>query len=171
MDTEHKKNKCMMYIVAILSILLILITPFVVYSNHNDEKESGDTLLSTINLLMNLCGSILILVSAVTKNYKLYCRLRYAIYGALTGFTGIMIAYCFIIIKRKKNYDDLAAFIVCYVIFCLECIFTLMLYRNSSADETLNESPTNKFDKPEEVSTTEYKTNEADTEVEKPLII
>ena len=137
MENERKKNRCMMNVSCLLAILLIFITGFVIFSYHDDDKEEGDITLSSITALMNIGGSLLILITVVTKNYSLYCKLRIAIYLTLFVFTGTTITYCFLIIRRGTNYDDLVCFIVCYVIYCLEAIFALMLYMDSDGEEVV----------------------------------
>lgn len=122
------KNKCMMNCAGVVSTLLLLITGFVLYSYTNDPKETADGFIIALTLIMNIGGSLFCLVSVGTKNYVLYTKLKKGLYAAIATFTVAIVVYCFVIISRGMNYDDLVALLICYVMFLVSYICALQLY-------------------------------------------
>ncbi len=143
MQVSPRKNKCMMNCSGVISTLLMLITGFVVYSYVKDTKEEADPIIIAITLIMNLGGSIYCLISVGTKDFALYSKLKWGLYLAMGVFTVSIVVYCFVIIDRGKNYDDLVALIICYVMFLIAYICALQLYsaEDSSAEGLLAPNP------------------------------
>jgi len=66
-----------------------------------------------------------------TTNHELYKKLKIGLYAALAFFAACVIAYCFVIAHRNKNYDDLVCLIICFVIFFLAGILALRVYEST----------------------------------------
>ena len=127
-EETPKKNTCMRNTSGLLSTLLILITGYVIYTYYADTKEEADSGLVAITLLMNIGGSLYSLVTISVNNYRLYVKLRYGLYALVGIFTLCVVIYCFVIISRNKNFDDLVALIICFVIYIGAFILASRLY-------------------------------------------